>query len=74
MNPGNLQSANGRLQDALDMLLLAWENARDKWRDQQAERFEEEHLRPLREQINITCPSISHMAQLMGQAVRECEE
>lgn len=74
MNPGNLQSANGRLQDALEALLLAWENTREKWNDQQAQAFEDEHVKPLSAQVGIVCPSISHMAQLLGRAGRECDE
>lgn len=74
MKSTNLQSAGGRLQDALDKLLLVWEHTRETWNDQQARTFEEEYLKTLVEEVNVAIPAISHMAQTIGHAGRECEE
>ena len=74
MRPGNLQSANGRLQEAFDTLSLVWNETSEHWRDQNARHVEEEMLEPIGEEVAKALPAISHMAQLFGQAARELNE
>jgi len=74
MHWGNLQAAEGRLQDALDELHLAWQQTREAWQDQQAERFEETFLRKIDEDLAAVFPAISQISQTFGMAARECEE
>ena len=58
MHIGNLQSSSGRIQDALEVLLIRWDETREVWKDQRAERFDEEVIQPLREQIAIATPAM----------------
>ena len=74
MRPGNLQSSAGRIQDALDVLLQRWEQTREVWRDSRAQHFEDEVIRPLRDELAIATPAIGHMSQILSHAQRELEE
>jgi hypothetical protein len=74
MHIGNLQGSAGRLQEALETLQLAWQRAADHWRDERSQAIEEECLRPLAQEVNAALPAISHMAQVLAQAARECNE
>jgi hypothetical protein len=71
MRSSQLPSAAGRLQDALDVLLRRWEETRELWKDSRAEQFEEEFIRPLREELAVTIPAVGLMAQVLQQAGRE---
>lgn len=74
MHVGNLQAASGRLQDALDQLLLAWDQTREQWHDENARHIEEELLEPIAKELKASIPAIGQMSQLLQQAVRECNE
>ncbi len=74
MRAGNLQSGSGQLQDALEKLMLAWNTTRDAWVDQKAVDFEETYLQPIVEEVGLILPVIGKTSQVMGRAVRECEE
>jgi len=74
MKPGNLQSAAGRMQEALEDLHVAWQLTRESWQDQQAELFEEKYLRKINEELAVVFPAIGQIAQTFGTASRDCEE
>ena len=74
MHVGDLHSASGRLQEALDRLLQTWERTRDEWHDANSSHVEEELLRPLVEEVKGALPAIGLMSQTMQRAVRECSE
>lgn len=74
MRVGNLHSAAGRLQDALEQLQLIWQNTSEQWRDDNSRRIEEELLRPLAEEVRGALPAIGLMSQSLQQAARECGE
>lgn len=74
MQPGNIVAASGRLQEAALQLQLAWSTTRDLWNDTASRRFEEEHLRPVFEAINVALPALSQLAQAMQQAAVQCRE
>ncbi len=74
MQPGNVIAASGRLQEAAQQLQLAWGTARDLWNDGAARRFEEDHLRPFFEAVNVALPALSQLAQAMQQAQTQCNE
>jgi hypothetical protein len=71
---GDLQAAAGRLQDALEQLLVAWDQTRDQWRDENSRHIEEEILAPLAQEVKGAIPTIGQMSQALQQAARECEE
>lgn len=74
MHVGNLQSAAGRIQEALGELHLAWNQTREVWQDSQARQFEESFLRKIDEELAVAFPAMSQIAQIFGAATRECEE
>lgn len=74
MHPGNLNAAAGRLQEALEALQLAWQNAQDQWQDENSRHIEETLLRPIANEISKALPAISHMTQVLAQAERELTE
>jgi len=74
MRVGNLQSGSSQLQEAFEKLMAAWELTRDDWTDERAQKFEEEHLRPIAEELNLLVPGIGAMSQVIERMVRECDE
>lgn len=74
MNTGNIQSAVGRLQDALDTLQIAWGQTAEVWRDENSRLFEEERLRTVAEEVSAAIPAISNLAQVIQAAQRDLEE
>jgi hypothetical protein len=74
MNIGNLQSAAGRLQEALDELERAWQRTIDEWADENSQRIEQDHLARLAHEVRAVLPAISQMSQSLQQAARECNE
>lgn len=74
MQTGNLQAASGRLQDALEQLLLAWEQTSDQWRDENSRHIEDDILAPLAQAVSGSIPFIGQLSQALQQAARECNE
>lgn len=71
---GNLQSGAGQLKDATQKLILAWQTVRESWDDQQAVRFEEEHITPLLDEISAVMPAIDQMSTTLFAARRALDE
>jgi hypothetical protein len=74
MHIGNLQSAGGRLQEAVEQLQFAWGATAEYWRDANAAEFEEQHLRAVFEEFQAVMPAVSQLTQVIQAAVRELEE
>ncbi len=74
MNLGNLTSSAGRLQEALDVLIQRWENTREVWHDDRSRQFEEQYLRPLREELAVGLPAVGLMSQSISAAQRALNE
>jgi hypothetical protein len=74
MNTGNIQSAVGRLQEALDTLQIAWGQTAEVWRDENSRLFEEERLKVVAEEVSAAIPAISNLAQVIQAAHRDLEE
>lgn len=74
MNPGNIHSTVGRLQEALDVLKVAWGQTAEVWRDENRRAFEEERLRLVSEEVAAAIPAISNLAQVIQAAQRDLEE
>jgi hypothetical protein len=74
MNTGNIQSAVGRLQEALDTLQIAWGQTAEVWRDENSRLFQEERLRVVAEEVSAAIPAISNLAQVIQAAQRDLEE
>lgn len=71
MKFNNLQSGAGRLQEAAETLRVRWQDVREVWQDANAARFEEEHLKPLADALQIAFPAIAQMSTAMQTMQRE---
>ena len=74
MHPGNIVAAGGRLQEAMEQLQIAWGGVREHWNDGVAQHFEEQHIRPIVERINVAMPALTQMSQALQQALIQCGE
>lgn len=74
MQPGNISSASGRIQEAFEELQIAWSTASEHWRDASSENIAENRLRPIEHEVRAALPAISHLIQVLAQARRELEE
>jgi hypothetical protein len=71
MKLSNLQSGSGRLQESAETLRHRWQAVREVWQDGNAIRFEEEHLKPLADALQIAFPAIAQMSAAMQTMQRE---
>lgn len=71
MKFSTLQSGAGRLQESAETLRARWQDVREVWQDANAARFEEEHLRPLADALQIAFPAIAQMSTAMQTMQRE---
>ena len=73
MRVADLSTGSARLRDSLDSLVLRWSETREYWTDENARRLEEERLRPMGDAVAATLAAAQHLAEVIGQAQRECE-
>jgi hypothetical protein len=71
MKFSNLQAGSGRLQETAETLRFRWQAVREVWQDANATRFEEEHLKPLADALQIAFPAIAQMSATMQTMQRE---
>lgn len=74
MNLGNLQSAAGRIQEALEDLQVAWAATREHWDDQPARDFEEQVLAVISQEVSTAFPALGQLTQSFQAAGRACSE
>ena len=74
MNVGNFQAGAGRLQAALESLQHTWGDTSEHWRDANSRHIEEQHLRPIGEEVSGALAAIGHLATIVQAAARELEE
>lgn len=73
MRIADLNSGAAKLLDAADALALNWSDAKEFWRDENARNVEENHLRPIGEEIKAALGAIHRLAEVLDRAQRECE-
>ena len=61
-----------KLTHALKTLRLRWDDAKDQWSDGVRQNFEEHHLRPLEERVEVAMRGMQEMAEVLAQMRREC--
>lgn len=74
MKHGGLTDGAGQLKMAADKLQEAWDAAQANWHDVVSRSMEEEHLKPLLDQLRETLDAISRTGTVLTQACRECED
>jgi len=72
MRIADLTGGMGQLRDAVEALQRAWAGARESWRDENSRNLEENHLRPLIQDIAAVDPVIHQLAGVLARAEREC--
>jgi len=74
MKSGDLTSGSGRLHDALEILLIRWEQTKEQWHDQVRVDFEREYLDPLAPRVTALIERINGLSQLIVKARQECAD
>jgi hypothetical protein len=62
-----------QLSRALKDFKQRWAQSRGQWDDAAAEKFEEEFVRPLDQQVSQAIAAIGRMAEMLAAAKRDCE-
>ena len=61
-----------KLTHALKNLRLKWEHAQEYWSDGVRRNFEEQHLRPLEERVQVATKGMQDLSEVLAQMRREC--
>jgi hypothetical protein len=69
-----LDSGSAQLRNAMDDLLLAWQETNELWNDGVSQKFSETRLEPLGPALKGAVESSNRMQQLLNQMQRDCEE
>ena len=73
MKIADLTSGGARLRDTTDVLLAAWADSCETWRDANSRNLEENHLKPLADDVTAALAAIRHLSEVLAAAQRECE-
>lgn len=73
MRIADLSSGSARLRDATEVLLSVWGESSETWKDANSRNIEENHLKPLVEDVSNALAAISHLSEVLATAQRECE-
>ena len=63
-----------RMQKATKSLKEQWLQTKEYWRDQTAEKFEEEYLQPLGEQIRMALTAVDYLTEVLEEAEKELSD
>ena len=74
MNLGPLYEAEQRFQRDFIEFSRLWASVREKWRDQQCERFQREHLSTLGPSLNRFSASLREFCEQVRKADRALED
>lgn len=72
MSATNLSIGRTKLHHSLKKLSERWMQAREHWNDEQAVRFQEEHIEPLEPMVQRTMQGVERLTQILLQAEKEC--
>jgi hypothetical protein len=68
-----LTTGRSKLVDALKVLTVRWEAARDGWDDAAGRQFEESYVEPIAPQVRVAVRAIDRLASVISQMRHECE-
>lgn len=74
MKSGDLTSGSGRLHDALEVLLVRWEETTAQWQDQVRIDFEKQYIEPVPPRVLSLIERINCLSQLLVKARHECAD
>ncbi len=72
INISSYTSAAAQLADASDKLEISWARTQDDWNDGNSRNFEENHLKPVLQEIKIALQAIQNFSNVLIQAKRNC--
>ena len=68
----DLGSPAAKVHSSLENLQEAWMAAQETWNDDNARKFEEEHLVPLALTVKLSLDAVNRMAETLHEAERDC--
>ena len=68
-----LTTGRTKLVEALKVLTVRWEEAREGWDDAAGREFEEAYIEPIAPQDQAAVRAIDRLAAVIGQMRQECE-
>ena len=74
MSGSSLMDGLSQLRNAVENLHLAWEQSQDGWDDVVRARVAEEHMEPLRAQLDATFVAIQQLSEVLNAARRHCQD
>lgn len=72
MKSGEIITTISRLRDSLETLEANWCLTRKDWNDSNSRNLEENHLQPISVEVSTAFSVIQRLADVVGQAEREC--
>ena len=63
-----------RLQKATKALKEQWLLTKEHWKDQTAEKFEEEFLQPLGERVRMALTAVDNLTEVLEQAEKDLSD
>ena len=70
----DLYTSSAHIRDAMDDLLIAWQETGNDWNDAVSRKFCEQHLEPIGPSVKMALDAMGHMAQLIQQMQQDCEQ
>jgi len=74
MRVTDLSTPAAKIHSSLEELQEAWADAREKWSDENAKKFEEDHLVPLAMTVKLSLDAVNRMAETLKEAERSVTE
>jgi hypothetical protein len=68
-----LTTGRSKLVDALKVLTVHWEAARDGWDDTAGRQFEESYVEPIAPQVQAAVRAMDRLASVISQMRHDCE-
>lgn len=74
MKPWDLNTDTLRIQKATAELQRVWQEVRQAWRDESAERFAQQYLEPLIPHVRLLLTAAYELTQTLDKAERACRD
>ena len=69
----DVNAGGARLMRGLKNLLVAWDEASEKWRDERHDQFEEKYILPYQEMVREVLRELDRLNAEVTAAQQECE-
>ena len=73
MRKCDLYTGASRINDALEKLIIDWQENSDRWNDSVSRRFRETYLDPMLPDVKLALDTIGRINSLMDEVQRDCE-